>query len=544
MLILTSVKKSDKAMKLNIVSRMLGYGSKMDGMTPQNNKDIDIINKSGLFDVDFYKKECIDVDFSCLDPIFHYITIGWKEGKNPNPNFNTASYANLSQKVLKDDENPFAHYIRYCEEKNFPDKGMLQDYSVRSINRCIKRIENYSFFDEKEYENQNSDIRGKVENIQSHAILYGISEGRDIFSKKRISTILGNECRVEPNYIISRKNFKGLLPKSIGVIYHSKGNSFIREIAQSLHIYLEESGLNSSLLTEQETEVPELCIFCGPHEFFFLPGCENWKKDEIISKAIMFNTEQPQTIWFARGFLYILMSAGVIDLCYQNLKPFSEAGLSSFHFDPPLKLDRSNLLPIDRKHALFRVLPLNVQKSVSSLTPFNEREIDVSFFGNQSFKREKFFKKSAEFFSFYNTFFYYRKKEGPICSSDVYDILSRLPHYVAKASKICLNLHRDDDSFFEWHRIIKHGLCSGAVVVSEECFPHPLYKPNVHFFVESMRHIPNMVEWLINSDDGKKKAIQTQNNVFNILNDKGISKSKYNDLKSYISYIWKEISLL
>lgn len=98
------------------------------------------------------------------------------------------------------------------------------------------------------------------------------------FSKKRISTILGNECRVDPNYIISRKNFKGLLPKSIGVIYHSKGNSFIREIAQSIHTYLEETGLNSSLLTEQETEIPELCIFCGPHEFFFLTRMRELEK--------------------------------------------------------------------------------------------------------------------------------------------------------------------------------------------------------------------------------------------------------------------------
>ena len=423
----------------------------------------------------------------------------------------------------------------------FVNKGLLEEYSYSSIRYCINRLKKYDFFDPSTYETMNPDIIGKNVFTEDHAVMYGFAEGREILSKRKIVSFLGKEFRKNCNYEITNKKTNKKNPSFVGVFYHSKGNFYIAQLAYDLHKYLESSGVNSVLMTEKDRSEVDLCIFCGPHEFFFL-GAENyWKKDEIISRSIMFNTEQVQTIWFTRGLIYILMSAAVIDVCFQNLTSFSKVGLTTFHFDPQQKLTKSTLPLLDRENPLIYALPSDVQGQLSSLTPFMNRSIDVSFFGNKSVTREEFFVRNASFFAPYNTFFYYRKDEGLLCNKGVYGIFSRLPQHIAKASKIYLNIHQDNFPFFEWQRIVKQGLSSGSIVVSEECFPHPLYKAGVHFFEENRRHIPNLVEWLIQSEDGKSTALEMQKNIFSTLRNINISKSKNLSLENFISTVWSKV---
>lgn len=79
------------------------------------------------------------------------------------------------------------------------------------------------------------------------------------------------------------------------------------------------------------------------------------------------------------------------------------------------------------------------------------------------------------------------------------EILARMPFYVAENSKICLNIHRNDDPYFEWHRIIKQGAARGAVVVTEDCLPTPLYRNGIHFLTETPRHMPHLINWLLDT---------------------------------------------
>ncbi|MBO1324900.1 hypothetical protein K2X14_07045 [Acetobacter sp. TBRC 12305] len=512
-------------------------------LTAWNKKDIKTISESGLFDAEFYTHDNTDAQQSGLDPVVHYVLSGVKDARNPNENFNTVIYYNLYRNVIGQNENPFAHYIRNNNHLMFFEKGLLQDYSYETITKLITRFRTYPFFDPDDYIRMNSDLSTAHIPALQHAVLYGIAEGREVFSKRAIVRFLGNACKKPLDYTLSGAEKISAGPQSIGVFHHSAGNSFIVELAECLVGYLRDSGLNATVMTEKTAaaDAPDLCIFCAPHEFFFLDGNETWKRDEIIQKSIMFNTEQPQTVWFTRGILYILMSAGVMDLCHQNLDGFALSGLPVFHFDPPLKPQACRLLAADRTHPLFRVLPKAARQGSSPFTPFAERSIDISFFGNASARRERFFARAARFFSDYRCFFYYRKADGPIPSTGAYDILSRLPRLVAENSKIALNIHRDDNCFFEWHRIVVQGMASGAVVVTEDCFAHPLYKSGVHFLAESPRHIPNLVEWLVRTPDGQETASRIQANMFAVLQDQAIAQSKTRDLRRYVSSVWSAV---
>ncbi|MBB3882743.1 hypothetical protein [Acetobacter oeni] len=505
------------------------------------------IRNSGLFDEEFYYQANADVKNAKLDPVKHYIEHGADEGRRPNRSFDTAHYAGIFQNEIASGENPFAHYIRTDGKTVYSTRGMLEDYSYRSVYKAISRMKHLAFFGSTDYVAMNSDVTTSDLCPAQHAVLYGISEGRSVLSRKHIAKTLGKLAQQSPALsavpstpLLKKRDF----PEKIGVFQHSLGNIFIREIAETLVSQLNDAGLNAILLDETCSiqEKPQFCIFCGPHEFFFLPGSEPWKGDDIVRNSVMFNTEQPQTLWFVRGLLYNLMSSGVIDISFQNLEVFSGAGIPGLFFNPPVNMSSRILSPADQSHAMVRILPPSCRKSSDPKLSFNKREIDVSFFGNHTDRREKFFSRHAEFFADYKCFFYYRRTGGPIADSQRYGILSRLASHVASHSKISLNIHRENDLFFEWQRIVAQGMARGSLVVSEECLPHPYFSAGIHYLSETTRHIPNLVEWLLHSSDGKKEAARIRSNALTkIVNGRQAAEDQ-NRLLRFISSRWKAIS--
>jgi hypothetical protein len=50
------------------------------------------IISQGLFDANWYTQQYPDVAQSQLDPFYHFMTQGWREGRNPSPQFNCNWY--------------------------------------------------------------------------------------------------------------------------------------------------------------------------------------------------------------------------------------------------------------------------------------------------------------------------------------------------------------------------------------------------------------------------------------------------------------------
>ncbi|WP_309091524.1 hypothetical protein [Phenylobacterium sp.] len=54
-----------------------------------------------------------DVAAAGADPLHHFLTHGWREGRDPNPNFSVRAYLNENPEVEKAGINPFVHYLRH-----------------------------------------------------------------------------------------------------------------------------------------------------------------------------------------------------------------------------------------------------------------------------------------------------------------------------------------------------------------------------------------------------------------------------------------------
>ncbi|AQS86354.1 hypothetical protein A0U92_08280 [Acetobacter aceti] len=63
-----------------------------------------------FFDREWYLKQHPDVRQANIDPSRHYIETGWREGRNPNPHFDSHAYLAANPDVGPD-TNPFEHFI-------------------------------------------------------------------------------------------------------------------------------------------------------------------------------------------------------------------------------------------------------------------------------------------------------------------------------------------------------------------------------------------------------------------------------------------------
>jgi hypothetical protein len=485
---------------------------------------IAIIAKSGLFDTKWYLKHNSDVNDSDIDPIEHYVLYGEKEGRLPNQHLNLKQYViNVASEIGRG-QSALVHYILYGKPEQLIDPGKLSALSLATLKLAIDRLKNLPIYVTSDYVELNGDIRKSVNEYKidpaGHALAYGVPEGRHIFKTIRVAQVLGEYARrpfsAEPNF----KDVPAL--PSIGVFYNSSGNVFIKELAEELVDALQFINIDATLVDEKSKPGRNfaMTIIVAPHEFFHIGAGKRWVDDDIIRNAFMYNTEQPQTIWFERAIPFILASRGVIDICLQIADIFKESGMPAVHFNPNARPATEWLLPEDTAHSFYKVLPKKAQAVPDTSAPFATRPIDICFFGTSSRSREMFFSKNARFLSDYQNFIYYRKFAGPLIASGRDGILSRIGRHVTAHSKIALNIHRDELGFFEWHRLVKQGMVGGSIVVTEPCLPHPVFKPGVHFLEETTRHIPDLIEWLLKSKDGQAKAKFIQKNISKITDEK------------------------
>ena len=53
-----------------------------------------------------------DVAAAGLDPVKHYLKHGWREGRDPRPDFSTRGYLALHEEIAGTQQNPLIHYLR------------------------------------------------------------------------------------------------------------------------------------------------------------------------------------------------------------------------------------------------------------------------------------------------------------------------------------------------------------------------------------------------------------------------------------------------
>lgn len=134
------------------------------------------------FEPSYYLSKNPDVAESGIDPLIHYMMFGWREGRDPNPNFSTQFYLLNNTDVAETGVNPFWHYIvTGIAEGRTPQRPKtvvqnneeMEDHSVAAIQTIRPH------FDASYYLQTNPDVAKAGLDPLIHYYDHGWRENRD-----------------------------------------------------------------------------------------------------------------------------------------------------------------------------------------------------------------------------------------------------------------------------------------------------------------------------------------------------------------------------
>lgn len=96
--------------------KCLGIKARNHHNKPKNKNsyfDMNLVKNSGLFDSAQYLRSNPDVATAGIDPIEHYLSNGWQEGRYIGPLFDADYYLKMNPDVKASGMNPLLHFIKF-----------------------------------------------------------------------------------------------------------------------------------------------------------------------------------------------------------------------------------------------------------------------------------------------------------------------------------------------------------------------------------------------------------------------------------------------
>ena len=298
----------------------------------------------------------------------------------------------------------------------------------------------------------------------------------------------------------------------IAVFCSSLGNFFMREIADMLAWGLQAEGIDTVQRDETASrdEPFDLRVFVAPHEFFWLGAGREWV-DIAGAGTVLYNVEQPQTQWFCRAFPLLLQAPLILDINLQSATILRRAGCNVVHFMPghlaSVRYAQScsdiSGIPLTKGYAFARQ-----HYDWQARNEVDERPIDLLFIGARAPRREDALIRLQALADRHRFWCVYREPSAPFTEES--SVAAEAGWALAQRAKIVLNLHRDWIGYFEWPRMVLQGFWQGACVVSDPGLSAPIFTPGVHYLEENLRHIGELVRWLLEAEEGRDKLNRTR----------------------------------
>ncbi|MBX5472958.1 MAG: hypothetical protein IRZ23_10910 [Acetobacteraceae bacterium] len=384
-----------------------------------------------------------------------------------------------------------------------------------------QRLSAFPLFDAEDYAALHADVRASGMDPKTHFITHGVFEQR-AFAKPEtiIARLSAYSADLDETYFaepaLTKARLSRLRSQEIGVFVHSRGNFFMREIAELLLADLRALSLPATLGDERSDPAacPPISIFVAPHEFFALEKGTAWTSRALVARSFLYPTEQFGTSWGAPALPYVLTCRGVLESNPQSWHVFRATGVPSLFYFPGFPQEDIGLAEEPPRHPLLAGLPKAVRNFSPARSQWKDRPLDILFIGAESPLREAFFAEHAAFFAARpHCLYYVRLGEKPFAAEDDGDPRPALNRYLAQRAKIILNLHQSPVPYFEWHRIVVQGMWNGAVVVSDKCLPHPIFHPGEHYFESNAESIPELMRWILDTPEGQREAMRVQANA-------------------------------
>ncbi len=374
-----------------------------------------------------------------------------------------------------------------------------------------KRLRTSGVFDPEIYLALNPDVRGDP---WQHFLTFGLKERRPFTDPTLVARLL---AQLDPEIEAERHRFTNAADRAftgagnqatvrlfreksirIGVFCSSLGNFFMREIADMLTWGLRAEGIET--VQRDETGNPDepfdLRAFVAPHEFFWLGKGQEWVPHASAANSVLYNVEQVQTQWFCRALPLLLEAPLVLEINFHSAAILRRAGCRVVHFMPGHLPDVRYTKPVldISQIELVKGYPFGKQHyDWLERDLLADRPIDILFVGSRAPRRDKPLARLRE-----------------LADRQTSSAAAEFSWALAQRAKIVLNLHRDWIGYFEWPRMVMGGFWQGACVVSDPGLFSPIFDADVHYLEASLRHIGELLGWLLETEEGREKLDQTR----------------------------------
>jgi 2-polyprenyl-3-methyl-5-hydroxy-6-metoxy-1,4-benzoquinol methylase len=451
------------------------FARRIVSLLSRSSKGVRLIRSSGFFQPEWYLAQNPDVASAGVDPAVHYLKHGGLEGRDPGPGFSSSWYLTTHPEVVASGENPLLHYLQHTQ---------TGEKRLRPL--------------------KNGDMHAGPMGRGPFAALTQIAEPAagpapsELAHETRQVTRPQHIWKPDPEQTYGR----------LAVYVSSTGNYFFNEIRDLVVLGIQELGLEVEARTDTDGLASEVDwhLVIAPHEFFQLGDGARWLPEELPPNLILLNTEQASTKWFRLAQQYFQRAYAVWDIDYESSRRILDQRF------------RCGYLPLGYVAGLFRevkVLPshrgtIALDRAIKEGSyvggPYLERPIDILFAGNLTPRRDRFFAHAAPIFSKYMTYFHFSDASEPLVTGLTTYMDTETMIGLAQRSKIMINVHHGEDKYFEWQRIVMHGIWQGALVISEPCGEAPPFQPGIDFLVGSLDEIPDLAEHHLSTDEGRAKA--------------------------------------
>lgn len=467
----------DVLLRLAVVRRLLGIGIVKTPApdlappvrSPNSQEQIDWVRRSILFDSDWYLQKHQQSMGAYQDPAEHYVMEGARQGSDPGPFFNTEDYLSLHPDVAKAKSNPLFHFVRY---------GAREGRSGWTLERALEW--------QRPFMNDPDAARTMAKTGHKNNPLPRLKTG-----------------------------------DAVSIFCSSKGNFFFHQFSDLLCSAFKQAGVVARAWSEEsfERRADQAKIIIAPHEFFYLSSGPALAGDAYFADAMLFNTEQIQTPWFARAFEYLSRAPWILDINLQSAAILNQLGLATWflplgYVEGYAPLGRQKKLPAAPAIESMRA-PLT-QTLPPRRASLAERPIDVLFVGALSPRREDFFARHAAFFANGRHFLHLTDMSKPLLPGRESVVDPEAFAALAQRSKILLNAHQGSAPYFEWQRMALYGFWQKTCVVTETAARIPGFIPGTHYFEADLEHLPALMEWLLRDPQGQNAAETARETAFQV----------------------------
>ena len=252
------------------------------------------------------------------------------------------------------------------------------------------------------------------------------------------------------------------------VFVSGRGNVFMREIAEHLVEALVLAGHPGELVIDDlpdGTDDPMHNLVVAPHEFFVLSAASEDARLRAAQVSVCINTEQPGTPFFDLAMTYASRGPVVLDINRHSLDAVRRLGMAAVH------------------------LPLGCTPSMDAWGGAQrDRHVDIAFLSGRTPRREQFIAGAGGMLWEWRTDLRFFSWHQPIDADGAGFVAGHAKLAALADTRILLNVHRGDEPYFEWARVVE-AIANGCVVASESSVGIEPLVPGVHFLMAPIDHL-------------------------------------------------------